>query len=99
MVAGEPRVRYLHTEPGAGPDVRAAWAEVLGGRASVYLREEAVSAGMFGPVAASHLERIGDVVVVCSGDAAVLASAHEPRRHRAWSVSTAEPARPRWRSR
>lgn len=78
VVAGEPRVRYLHTEPGAGPDVRAAWAEVLGGRASVYLREEAVSAGMFGPVAASHLERIGDVVVVCSGDAAVLASAHEP---------------------
>lgn len=78
VVAGEPRVRYLHTEPGAGPDVRAAWAEVLGGRATVYSREEAVSTGMFGPVAAAHLERIGDVVVVCSGDTAVLASAHEP---------------------
>lgn len=35
VVAGEPRVRYLHTEPGAAPDVRAAWAEVLGGRATV----------------------------------------------------------------
>lgn len=78
VVAGEPRVRYLHTEPGAGPDVRAAWAEVLGDRATVYSRDEAVATGMFGPVAAAHLERIGDVVVVCSGDTAVLASAHEP---------------------
>ena len=78
VVAGEPRVRYLHTDPGAGPDVQAAWAEVLGGRATVYGREQAVATGMFGPVAAAHLERLGDVVVVCSGDAAVLASAHEP---------------------
>lgn len=78
VVAGEPRVRYLHTEPGAGPDVRAVWAEVLDGRATVYGREQAVSTGMFGPVAPAHLERLGDVVVVCSGDTAVLASAHEP---------------------
>ncbi|MCA2243868.1 alkaline phosphatase family protein [Mycobacterium sp. WUMAC-067] len=78
VVAGEPRVRYLHTEPGAGPDVQAAWAEVLGARATVYSREQAVNTGMFGPVAAAHLERLGDVVVVCSGDTAVLASAHEP---------------------
>lgn len=78
VVAGEPRVRYLHTEPGAAPDVRAAWTEVLGARATVYSREQAVATGMFGPVAPEHLERLGDVVVVCSGDAAVLASAHEP---------------------
>lgn len=78
VVAGEPRVRYLHTEPGAGPDVRAVWAEVLDGRATVYGREQAVSTGMFGSVAPAHLQRLGDVVVVCSGDTAVLASAHEP---------------------
>ncbi|OBF01664.1 alkaline phosphatase family protein [Mycobacterium sp. 852002-10029_SCH5224772] len=78
VVAGEPRVRYLHTEPGAAPDVQAAWAELLDGRAAVYSREQAVATGMFGPVAAAHLERLGDVVVVCSGDTAVLASAHEP---------------------
>jgi len=78
VVAGEPRVRYLHTEPGAAPDVQATWTEVLNGRVQVYLREEAVATGMFGPVNPSHLARIGDVVVVCTGDSAVLATAHEP---------------------
>ncbi|WP_077098429.1 alkaline phosphatase family protein [Mycobacterium terramassiliense] len=78
VVAGEPRVRYLHTEPGAAADVRAAFGEALDGRARVYLRDEAVATGMFGPVAPQHLARIGDVVVVCTGDAAVLATGHEP---------------------
>lgn len=78
VVAGEPRVRYLHTAAGAAGDVQAVWAELLDGCATAYSREQAVATGMFGPVAAQHLERLGDVVVVCSGDAAVLASAHEP---------------------
>jgi hypothetical protein len=78
VVAGEPRVRYLHTEPGAAADVRATWSGVLGGRARVYSREEAVGTGMFGQVDSRHLPRIGDVVVVCTGDTAVLATGHEP---------------------
>ncbi|HKI40244.1 MAG: alkaline phosphatase family protein [Mycobacterium sp.] len=78
VVAGEPRVRYLHTQPGAATDVRAAWSEVLDGRAQVYSREQAVATGMFGPVDPAHLPRIGDVVVVCTGDVAVLATGHEP---------------------
>ncbi|OCB30938.1 nucleotide pyrophosphatase [Mycobacterium malmoense] len=78
VVAGEPRVRYLHTEPGAAADVQAAWSEVLDGRAHVYSREQAVATGMFGPVHPAHLPRIGDVVAVCTGDTAVLATAHEP---------------------
>ena len=78
VVAGEPRVRYLHTEPGAAADVQATWSEVLDGRVRAYSREQAVATGMFGPVNPGHLARIGDVVVVCTGDAAVLATAHEP---------------------
>jgi hypothetical protein len=78
VVAGEPRVRYLHTEPGAARDVQAAWGELLDGRATVYSREQAAATGMFGPLPAQHAERLGDVVVICSGDVAVLASAHEP---------------------
>lgn len=78
VVAGEPRVRYLHTEPGAAADVEAAWREVLAGRADVYGRDDAVATGMFGPVHPDHLARIGDVVVVCTGDTGVLATAHEP---------------------
>jgi Type I phosphodiesterase / nucleotide pyrophosphatase len=78
VVAGEARVRYLHTEPGAAADVQATWTEVLDGRAHVYSREQAVATGMFGPVDPTNLPRIGDVVVVCTGDAAVLATGHEP---------------------
>ncbi len=78
VVAGEPRVRYLHTEPGAATDVQATWSEVLDGRAEVRSREQAVATGMFGPMNPSNMPRIGDVVVVCTGDAAVLATGHEP---------------------
>jgi hypothetical protein len=78
VVAGEPRVRYLHTEPGAAADVLATWTEVLGSWADVRSREEAVATGMFGPMNPRHRLRIGDVVVTCSGEAAVLATGHEP---------------------
>jgi hypothetical protein len=78
VVAGDPRVRYLYTEPGAASDVIAAWSELLAGRAEVRSRDDAVGAGLFGSVLPDHLPRIGDVVVSCLGDAAVLASAHEP---------------------
>ena len=78
VVAGEPRVRYLHTVPGAADDVLATWRALLGERADVRSREEAVAAGMFGPVRPQHLARIGDVVVTCTQDLAVLATAHEP---------------------
>jgi Type I phosphodiesterase / nucleotide pyrophosphatase len=78
VVAGEPRVRYLHTLPGARDDVLAAWRAVLGPAAWVVPREEAVAGGWFGPVPEEHLARIGDVVAVCNDDYAVLASAHEP---------------------
>lgn len=77
-VAGEPRVRYLHTEAGAALDVAAAWSEILGARAEVRSRDDAVAAGRFGPVSPQHLARIGDVVVTCTDDIAVLAGGHEP---------------------
>jgi hypothetical protein len=80
VVAGEPRVRYLHTVPGAQADVLAAWRGVLGDGAWVTTRDEAVAAGWFGPVPESHLARIGDVVVVCRERWVVMASAHEPAR-------------------
>jgi hypothetical protein len=77
VVAGEPRVRYLHTLPGARPDVISAWRSVLGERAWVVEREEAVAAGWFGPVPPAHLQRVGDVVVACHDRYVVLASRRE----------------------
>ncbi len=67
--------------------------------AAVYSRVQAVATGMFGPVADRHLPRLGDVVVVCSGDTAVLASAHEPPETARLVGFTARPRRPRRRSR
>ena len=78
VVAGDPRVRYLHTERGATSDVIAAWSELLSGLAEVRSRGDAVAAGLFGSVHPDHLPRIGDVVVNCLGDTEVLAGAHEP---------------------
>jgi hypothetical protein len=77
VVAGEPRVRYLHTAAGAAGDVIAAWRAVLGEAAWVTGRDEAVAAGWFGPVPEDHLARIGDVVVACRDRYAVLATRHE----------------------
>ncbi|MEU1967243.1 nucleotide pyrophosphatase/phosphodiesterase family protein [Micromonospora sediminicola] len=78
VVAGEPRVRYLHVEPGAEADVVATWIGVLGGAADVLTRAEAVATGWFGPVPEAHLGRIGDVVVVCRDTYAVVATRSEP---------------------
>ncbi len=74
VVAGEPRVRYLHVHPGARDDVVAAWRSILGDAAWVVPREEAVADGWFGPVPEAHLHRVGDVVAACRGRYAVLAT-------------------------
>ncbi len=78
VVAGEPRVRYLHTVAGAAADVQATWAAILGDRAEVRSRDEAIGAGWFGPVRPEHRARIGDVVVNCTGTTVVLATDREP---------------------
>ncbi|PZG16769.1 alkaline phosphatase family protein [Micromonospora craterilacus] len=77
VVAGEPRVRYLHVAPGATADVVAAWSGVLGAAARVLTRAEAVATGWFGPVPEEHLGRLGDVVVICNDTYAVMASRSE----------------------
>jgi hypothetical protein len=63
LLCGEGRARHVHTEPGATPDVLAAWTEVLGDRAWVTTGAGAIADGWFGPRVADHvLPRIGDVV-------------------------------------
>jgi hypothetical protein len=77
-VAGEARVRYLYTRPGAADDVRAAWRGILGPAADVRARDEAIAAGWWGPVTPPHAARIGDVVAVCHDNYAVVRSKSEP---------------------
>lgn len=78
LLAGEPRARYVHAEPGAEDDVLSRWREVLGERAWVGSRAEAIAAGLFGPVAEGHAGRIGDVVALARGTWAFTATEREP---------------------
>ncbi len=74
-LGGEPRATHVYCEPGASADVAAAWTTLLGDRAWVRTRDQAVAAGLFGPVDPAHLARIGDLVVVADGDFTVVDSA------------------------
>ncbi|WP_417281912.1 alkaline phosphatase family protein [Catellatospora aurea] len=78
VVTGEPRVRYLHTAPGATADVLAAWRERAGHAAWLGTRDEAIATGWYGPMAQRHAARLGDVVAVCRDDWAILATATDP---------------------
>lgn len=73
-LGGEPRAPQAYCEPGAAEDVLQTWREVLGERALVLSREEAVAAGWFGPVTDAVRPRIGDLVVAMRGRATVLDS-------------------------
>jgi len=80
VLGGEPRARHVYAEPGAAADVLAIWREVLGERAWVASREEALKDGWFGPpglVDEAMAVRIGDVVAACAGTTAVIASKTE----------------------
>jgi hypothetical protein len=82
LLGGEARFRHVYTRPGAADSVLATWREVLGERAWVLPREEAVKEGWFGPVGTPVSDaiapRIGDVVAACVGSWAVTASQAEP---------------------
>jgi hypothetical protein len=78
LLAGEPRARYVHALPGAAADLLDRWRGVLGDRAWVVGRDEAVASGVFGPVADDLVARIGDVVALARGSWAFTATRHEP---------------------
>jgi hypothetical protein len=79
LLGGEPRARHLYCRPGAADDVIATWRGVLGERAWVIGRDEAIRDGWFGPVDELFRPRIGDVVVAPTGPYAIVARKAEPR--------------------
>jgi Type I phosphodiesterase / nucleotide pyrophosphatase len=79
VLGGEARARHVYAEPGAAGDVLAAWREMLGDRAWVMSRDEAIKEGWFGPVDPSLADRIGDVVAAPVGSLAIVATRTEPR--------------------
>jgi hypothetical protein len=67
----------VYARPGSAADVLAAWREVLGDRAWVASRDEAIKDGWFGPVDEQMRSRIGDVVAAATGNWAMMAPGTE----------------------
>lgn len=79
-LAGEPRMRYVHTDAGAADDVAMRWRSALGDGWLVLLRDDAIAAGLFGPrVESLARRRIGDVIALALGDAGVVERRKLPR--------------------
>ena len=79
-IAGEARVRYLHVAHGRLADVRRRWQDRVADSMAVLTRDEVIERGWFGPeVGPSARQRIGDLVVLATGDAAVVRRRAEHR--------------------
>ena len=75
LVAGEGRLRQVYTgEPDA---VASRWRDVLGDRAWVRTRDEAVDEGWFGPLGRGMGPRFGDVVAALRGEWAIMTTTQE----------------------
>jgi hypothetical protein len=79
LLGGDARSRHVYAEPGAAAEVLAAWRDVLGHRAWVVSRDEAIAEGWFGPVDPRVVPRIGDVVAASTGTSAIVATRAEPQ--------------------
>ena len=72
-LAGEPRARHVHAQPGAETEVLARWQELLGDRMWVGTGADAIALGLLGPVVSPAARaRTGDVVAIATGDVAVV---------------------------
>lgn len=78
-IGGEARARHVYTRVGALEDVLAGWRDILGDRAWVVSRDEAIGAGWFGGRVTDDVRpRIGDVVAAARGSSGLLRKAVEP---------------------
>jgi hypothetical protein len=74
-VSGDLRGVQVHTAPGAQDDVQAAWRETLGDAFWVVPQDEAVAAGLYGPVVRDGVRaRLGDLLALARRDHVVLDS-------------------------
>jgi hypothetical protein len=74
LLGGEARFRHVYCRGGAVEDVAATWRGVLGPRATVLTRDEAIERGWFGDVVPGVRLRLGDVVVAAHDDVALFSS-------------------------
>jgi len=76
-IAGEPRMRHVHTD--AAETVQERWSQLLGERATVLRRDEALARGLFGAADEFVVDRIGDVIAIAEGRYAMTSARIDPR--------------------
>ena len=79
-IAGEARFRQLYVDQDNPHLVAARWADLLGDRAWVRTRDDAIDDGWFGAVDDRVLERFGHVLVAMRDDWAIMTQT-QPREH------------------
>ena len=65
LLGGEPRARHVYVQDRAVDDVAQRWRSHLGAKAVIYLKDEAIAAGLFGEtVSDAAYDRVGDIVAI-----------------------------------
>lgn len=78
LLGGEARFRHVYCRGGAVASVAETWRSVLGSRATVLTRDEAIDRGWFGTVESNVRLRLGDVVAAAHDDWAMMSSKDFP---------------------
>ena len=74
LLGGEARFRHVYCRGGAVDDVASTWRSVLGDKATVLTRDEAIRRGWFGHVDPQVRLRLGDVVAAAHDNWALMSS-------------------------
>ena len=84
LIGGEPRMLHVYLEADAAPEaVVERWRRDLTGFAEVASRDEAIAAGLFGPIVTdAAASRIGDLIVIARSNHAIYDGAAADQRSR-----------------
>ncbi|WP_026181947.1 alkaline phosphatase family protein [Alloscardovia criceti] len=75
LIGGEPRAVSLYAHADEDPeDIAHRWSEFLGEQARVYTQEQAVHAGLYGPVSEHTQRYLADVIVMAAEDTTIVDS-------------------------
>jgi hypothetical protein len=78
-LSGDPRARHVHLAREGAAGVRARWRDGLGDGWQVLTRDEAIEAGLFGPIVRDAVRpRIGDLVAIATGSGGLFDSSRFP---------------------
>mgnify|MGYP003331757200 FL=1 len=78
-IAGEPRARHIYlARPEVSSEIANLWRSELGDTSTIYTKQEAISAGLFGlPMPDSFAERAGDLIAIVNTNAILIDPARE----------------------